>query len=227
MSLRVLVVEDDVPTLELIREVLSSVGVEVVAVNDSREAPALVERERYDGIFLDLMMPHLDGFELARQVRQSKTNKNTPIVIVTGRDEKDTLRESFAAGGTFFLQKPIKSSNLYHLLNRTRGTMLNERRRHLRVSLRTDVEYWLGSHRQVGTTCNLSQSSLAFETESPPPPGARVRVKFALPGQRDPFDFAGEVEDGESNRVVVRFTFIPPKERKRLAEFVASQDEPG
>jgi CheY-like chemotaxis protein len=102
--LKLLVVEDDSASLELMTEVFTSLKAEVSAVSDSEKAVGIINRERFDGIFLDLEMPSLNGFDLARLVRKSSSNKSTPIIIVTGRDERQTMQEVFALGATFFLQ---------------------------------------------------------------------------------------------------------------------------
>ena len=94
MALKVLVVEDDAPTLELMDEVLTSLKVEVRAVSDSEQAAVLVNQERFDGIFLDLQMPKVDGFELTRRIRKSSWNKSAPIVVVTGNDEAQTMQKN-------------------------------------------------------------------------------------------------------------------------------------
>src|SRR3954466_15021803 len=94
-SLKLLVVEDDIAGLELMTEVLTSLNAEVRPVSDSRKAAELVDREKFDGIFLDLEMPNLSGFDLARRIRQSSWNKAAPIIIVTGRDDKGTMQEVF------------------------------------------------------------------------------------------------------------------------------------
>ena len=112
MALKVLIVEDDGPTLELMDEVLTSLKAEVRALSDSEQASALVNQERFDGIFVDLQMPGVDGFELARQVRKSSWNKSAPIVVVTGHDNAKIMQEAFAAGATFFLQKPVDRQRL-------------------------------------------------------------------------------------------------------------------
>src|ERR1700688_3908024 len=112
VSLKLLVVEDDIASLELMTEVFTSLEAEVRPVSDSQKAAGLVNQERFDGIFLDLEMPNLHGFDLARLTRKSSRNKSTPIVIVTGRDQRDTMQEAFAIGATFFLQKPVDRQKL-------------------------------------------------------------------------------------------------------------------
>src|ERR1700685_2066750 len=94
-SLKLLIVEDDLPSLELMAEVFTALQANVRAISDSQEAAGLVNQEKFDGIFLDLEMPNLHGFDLARLIRRSSWNKSTPIIIVTGRDERETMHQVF------------------------------------------------------------------------------------------------------------------------------------
>ena len=79
-SLKLLVVEDDAASLELMTEVFTSLKAEVRPVSDSEKAAGMVNQEKFDGIFLDLEMPKLSGFDLARVIRESSWNKSTPII---------------------------------------------------------------------------------------------------------------------------------------------------
>jgi CheY-like chemotaxis protein len=226
MSLKVLVVEDDPATLELMREVLSSVGVEVRPMGDSEEAAALIEQQKFDGIFLDLMMPKLDGFELARRIRRSSWNRRTPIVIITGREDKLTMEEAFAAGATFFLPKPIDRGRLIRLLNTTRGTMLEERRRFRRIPLLTEVTCQAGGHGFSGMSANISLDGLLFDTDGSLAPGDAISLHFLLPGQQGAIEAkAAVVRIDEKKRAGVRFTSLSAHDRERLRILVASQEE--
>ena len=127
--LKVLVVEDDLACLELMTEVFTSLKAEVRAVGKSEKAAAMVNQEKFDGIFLDLEMPTLSGFDLARLIRKSSWNKSTPIVIVTGSDERKTMQDAFAIGATFFIQKPVDRQKLSVLFRTVSGGMLENRRK--------------------------------------------------------------------------------------------------
>jgi CheY-like chemotaxis protein len=121
-------------SLELVTEVFTSLRAEVRPISDSEKAAALVKQEKFDGIFLDLEMPNMDGFDLARQIRTSSLNKSAPFVIVTGRDDRKTMQEAFAVGVTF-IRKPVDGRRLTTLFQTIRGTLLENRRRHTRVPL--------------------------------------------------------------------------------------------
>ncbi len=224
MQLKVLVVEDDIPTLELMREVLTPLGLEVRLINDSQHASTLINQEKFDGIFLDLMMPKVDGFELARQIRQSSWNKHTPIVIVSGREDRGTVQQAFAAGGSFFLYKPVDRERLTRLLNSTRGAMLEERRRSKRVAVQTKVECQVGSRKITGMSLNLSQSGLLFQGDGSLVLGNVGQLSFHLPGQRLPIRAkAFVVRADEKQRVGIRFSEISAKDRQCIRDFIGSQ----
>src|ERR1039457_6066324 len=134
IPLKLLVVEDDLASLELMAEVFTSLKAEVRPVSDSEKAVGIVNQEKFDGIFLDLEMPNLNGFDLARLIRKSSWNKSTPIIIVTGRNERKTMQEAFAIGATFFLQKPVDRQKLSILFRTVSGGMLENRRTFQKIS---------------------------------------------------------------------------------------------
>src|SRR6202163_2730232 len=161
--LKLLVVEDDAASLELMTEVFTSLKAEVRPVSDSEKAAGIVNQEKFDGIFLDLEMPKLNGFDLARVIRKSSWNKSTPIIIVTGRDERQTMQEAFALGATFFLQKPVDRQKLTSLFRKVTGGMLENRRRNTRVPLQTEVTCTVGSRTIRGIAWNLSEGGMQLE----------------------------------------------------------------
>jgi CheY-like chemotaxis protein len=191
-SLKLLIVEDDLPSLELMAEVFTSLGAEVRPVSDSQKAAGLVNQERFDGIFLDLEMPNLNGFDLARRIRTSSWNKSTPIVIVTGQDERGTMQQAFSIGATFFLQKPVDRQKLSILFRTVRGGMLENRRRSARVPIQTDVVCQVGDRALRGVTWNLSQGGMQVEVGDLQPKDT-VRLSFRLPVSGVSLEAAGTV----------------------------------
>ena len=225
MALKVLVVEDDAPTLELMDEVLTSLKVEVHAVTDSEQAAGLVNQERFDGIFVDLQMPKVDGFELARRIRASSWNKSTPIVVVTGHDDTKTMQKAFAAGTTFFLQKPIDRQRLTNLFKAARGRMFENRRQFVRVPLQTEVICQVGDQTFRGTSLNISQGGILFEVGRSLSPGTTVRLSFRFPGRELRIDVTGVVARiDERQRAGVRFTHVGSRELQLIRDLIGSDD---
>jgi len=216
-SLRILVVEDDLPTLELMQEVLSSFGLDVVTESDSEKASERISHEKFDGIFLDLMMPKLTGFQLAREVRLSQRNRSTTIIIVTANDDKKTMEEAFSAGGGFFLSKPIDRRRLTILLNSTRGTMLESRRRVRRVPAKMAVSCSTNESSLTLISCNISEQGMQVEPASSLVVGAELKLSFRLPGQYSEISAkALVVRIDDNGRVGLHLSAIRQTDRQRI-----------
>jgi len=226
VALKVLIVEDDGPTLELMDEVLTSLKAEVRALSDSKQASVLVNQERFDGIFVDLQMPGVDGFELARQVRKSSWNKSAPIVVVTGHDNAKIMQEAFAAGATFFLQKPVDRQRLTKLFKATRGRMLENRRQFVRVPLHTEVICQVEHQTYRGTSSNISQGGILFQVGRPLSPGAAVRLSFRLPGRELRIEVTGVVARvDDKQRAGIHFTHIGARELQLIRDLIGSEED--
>jgi DNA-binding response OmpR family regulator len=218
--LKLLVVEDNIASLDLMTEVFTSLKAEVRALSDSEKAVTLINQEKFDGIFLDLEMPKLNGFDLARLVRKSSWNKSTPIVIVTGRDERQTMKDVFEIGATFFLQKPVDRQKLNVLFRTVSGGMLENRRRSIRVPIQADVACTVGSRNLRGVSWNLSQGGMQVEVS-----GLRakdvVRVSFRL-HSGVVIDAAGVVVWGTETRQGIQFTSVSEKSQQSIRTFMAA-----
>ena len=123
-SFNVLVVEDDEMFLALVKHVFQvHKEAQVTDVQDATKVANLIAAHTYDGIFLDLMMPGLDGFEVTKAIRKSELNKNTPIVIITARQDVSAMKQAHDAGATFVLTKPVDHIVLKKLFDTTKPAM--------------------------------------------------------------------------------------------------------
>jgi CheY-like chemotaxis protein len=222
--LKLLVVEDDLASLELMAEVFMSLKAEVRAVSDSEKAVGMVNQEKFDGIFLDLEMPNLNGFDLARLIRKSSWNKSTPIIIVTGRDERDTMQQAFSLGATFFLQKPVDRQKLSVLFRTVSGGMLENRRKYTRVPLQTEVICTVGSRTIRGMTWNLSQGGMQVEA-SDLQSKDRVRLSFRLPVSGVSIDAMGTVAWADEKRQGIQFTTLSTPAQQSIRKYITEDEE--
>ena len=119
-DLKVLVVEDNKINQLLARQLLSGWGVHVEVANDGFEAIAMLQRRVFDLILLDLQMPEIDGFEVARFVRKTiKAPMNQiPIVALTADAFTETRQLTQAAGMNDFITKPFQQKDLLRVLRR-------------------------------------------------------------------------------------------------------------
>jgi CheY-like chemotaxis protein len=188
-------------------------------VSDSLEAASLIGREKFDAIFLDLNMPVMSGFELAKLVRESKCNNITPLVIVTGRDEKDTMHLSFSLGATYFLQKPIDTQKLTTILQKIEKVFLENRRRCARVSLNTEVTCSVGEKTLNGLTWNISQGGIQLEVAGLKL-GDNVGMSFILPRSGTVIKAQGEVVWAQDNRQGLYFTEMSVEYQETVRAYI-------
>ncbi len=133
MSLEILVVDDDENFLLLVKRIFERhKSATVHDVADGLTAIALIRQYKYDGIFLDLNMPGVHGLEVARIIRSSDPNRETPIMVVTAEKTLATMRDARGAGATFILTKPVDQKALKKLFDTTQGAMWAERQKRKR-----------------------------------------------------------------------------------------------
>jgi DNA-binding response OmpR family regulator len=103
--MQVLVVEDEPRMSELLRQGLEEEGHSVVLTGDGREALAMAEAHPFDAIVLDVMLPGLDGFSVAKRLRSARNQ--TPILMLTARDATTDIVEGLNLGADDYLVKPF------------------------------------------------------------------------------------------------------------------------
>jgi CheY-like chemotaxis protein len=118
MSKRILVVDDESDFTRLLKVGLEHLGgFTVREENDSTHALKAAREYGPDAIILDIMMPDLDGSELAAIIQQDETLKHTPLIFLTALvSEEEVHRGSFVRGGRMFLPKPVDLARLAEVL---------------------------------------------------------------------------------------------------------------
>jgi CheY-like chemotaxis protein len=114
MKKRVLVADDEPMTAELLAYMLDHKGFEVERAYDGREALERIRLTRPDAVMLDVMMPSLYGYEVAKALRADPELRHVPVVLFSSVDEEDVDWQE--AGADFFLQKPLDICALPDLL---------------------------------------------------------------------------------------------------------------
>ncbi len=112
MSTRVLVVDDEMDTLNLLRTILEISGYEPITTLNSVEALELAKAEAPDVVLLDIMMPRLDGFELCKMMRAHAATCDLPIIFVTAYEALDLDDRRRDAGADLVIRKPINVDGL-------------------------------------------------------------------------------------------------------------------
>ena len=117
-GLKILVVDDDLGTCELIEWVLRRVGAEVVTVNSAREAMAALEEQRFHLLISDIAMPEEDGYALLKQVRALPPERGgkMPAVALTAHSLIQDRLQSLRAGFQSHVPKPVVPEELVEVV---------------------------------------------------------------------------------------------------------------
>ena len=105
--LKILIVDDDIDITNLMQMLVSMEGHQPTTVNDSTKALEVADSVQPDLITLDLMMPGLTGFELCEILHNDPKFTNTPIVIVSAKDDPESRERALRMGAMDYLTKPF------------------------------------------------------------------------------------------------------------------------
>lgn len=112
MGAKILVVEDDLESLKLIGLMLQSRGYQVLAALNGPQALQKATTEAPDLVLLDVMMPGMDGYEVARRLRADPRTAHLPIIMLTARGQVTDKVAGFEAGADEYLVKPVHPAEL-------------------------------------------------------------------------------------------------------------------
>ena len=126
--LKILIAEDDRELNRLFSHVLIKNGYAVKGVADGKEALDAMEKEYFDLIISDIMMPNVDGYELVRSLRDA--GYTTPVMMIIAKDAFDDMRLGFLSGSDDYMIKPVNVNEMVLRVGALlrRAQMINDRR---------------------------------------------------------------------------------------------------
>ena len=107
LSGRLLVVDDNEMNRDMLSRRLQRKGHEVVTADDGAAALELIERETFDVVLLDIMMPGIDGFEVLERLRAKHSATELPVIMATAKGERDDIVKALKMGANDYVTKPL------------------------------------------------------------------------------------------------------------------------
>lgn len=106
---RLLIIEDDVNINEMLQEAFGKKGYEVVSAYSGTEGILRIEKETYQMVILDLMLPGMDGQQVLKNIREKS---NVPVIVLSAKDELDTKVDLLMSGASDYMTKPFELKEL-------------------------------------------------------------------------------------------------------------------
>jgi uncharacterized protein (TIGR02266 family) len=196
VAAKTIVVADDTAFVrDRFRAALEAAGHRAVAVKSAAELLARVRADlnHIDLIVLDLRLPHAPGVDLVRSIRKLDEGK-LPILIFSGTiANAEEVRELAALGVAGYVNE---YSAVQHILPSLAPHLFPDnfnRRSSPRVVLGIPIQYRFGNTIAAALTLNLSHGGIAIRTTSPLEAGAKIKVRFRMPGGKRDIDAEGKV----------------------------------
>ncbi len=145
---RILIVEDSQVNAQLLTAILSQEGYITEVVYNGLRAIEIINKEMYDLILLDIMMPEIGGFEVCEHIKKQKKTKNIPIIFLTAKTDNESVARGFELGAVDYVKKPFER---FELLARVRTHLeLQKSRRKVQHELEKRKE----TERKLNQTLN-------------------------------------------------------------------------
>jgi DNA-binding response OmpR family regulator len=109
---RILMVDDSNTMLMMNKLILAKEGYEILTAHDGREGVELARAERPDLILMDVVMPNLGGFDAVKELQESDSTRDIPVIMLTTRGEKENVTRGRDLGAAEYLTKPVNAVEL-------------------------------------------------------------------------------------------------------------------
>jgi DNA-binding response OmpR family regulator len=111
--LRVLVVDDSATIVALLRRMLLQNGFEVLEAGDAETGVALANAQLPDLVFLDIVLPGMNGFAALRQLRRDAATKHIPVIMISGNEQATEEFYLYRIGADDFMKKPFSRAEVF------------------------------------------------------------------------------------------------------------------
>jgi CheY-like chemotaxis protein len=221
MTLSALVVCVDDASAQLMQAVLEELGIRVERCPDLVRAGIRLAQERFDVVLVE-GQSNRQGMSLLQEIRQSRLNPRTLVVVVVPGQE--SIREMFSLGVNFVLYKPLAYDRALSSLRAARSVMRKEKRKKARATVHAQATIdYANVERERATLIDLAEDGMSVQFGQKLPPVSKVYFQFRLPDQAANIRLSGQVmwQDWKG-RAGVQFVDVPKASRRLLADFLGA-----
>jgi DNA-binding response OmpR family regulator len=235
LSRRILVIDDDEDSRDLVAHILRDGHYDVQVAADGDQAFALMAAARPDLVILDLMMPVVDGWQVLRSIQEGPDPP--PVVVLTAAGGYSSFVRGVREGAVAYILKPFGFHELLSTCERILRAAPDrppapaaERRRDARRILVVQVLLSSDNFLAVGELANISAGGVQVDLSEAVLPGTPLRIAFHIPGEGSAFSLHGRVQwstpaglnaagDAVHSHGIV-FEKFAPEVREQLAEML-------
>jgi two-component system, cell cycle sensor histidine kinase and response regulator CckA len=105
--MKILIVDDELTSREKLRKIMGSFGECVVVENGEDALQIATSGKPFDLILLDIIMPHIDGYDVCRRLKSNETTSNIPVIFISARNEDDDVAQGLELGAVDYIKKPF------------------------------------------------------------------------------------------------------------------------
>ena len=226
MSLKIMVVDDEPQSIQLMRSLAAPSGHMVLTFEDRQEAGLRSEKQRFDVAFLGMRLPQLDGLELARHIRSSEPNRETTIVMLSATDDIESLRKAFGEGADFVLTKPLTGGRIRPMLAAMDSPGWKGKRHAARLPLITEVLCTWNDQKLPLRSLNISESGMLLEATFDAKVGQELGLEFKIAEVRASLNVHARIVRIEGNeRIGIAFVGLRPEDHNAIQLYVMGRLE--
>jgi CheY-like chemotaxis protein len=115
---KILVVDDSETNVLLLQRLLEEEGYKIDYAYSGKAAIELIKKKTFDLILLDIMMPGIDGFDILEKIKGTQYIQNTPIIMVTAKDDHESQQKAIKMGANDYMTKPLDLEKLKKLIQK-------------------------------------------------------------------------------------------------------------
>ncbi|MFT5121952.1 MAG: CheY-like chemotaxis protein [Kiritimatiellia bacterium] len=116
--MKILAIEDELNMQKLIEYNLRHFGYEALMASNGRHGVDLARKESPDLIFLDMMLPEMDGMETLRALKENPVTRPIPVIMLTARGQRSDVEQALAEGAAAYITKPFDPATLKQMVER-------------------------------------------------------------------------------------------------------------